>query len=323
MRCGRCNHCRECLRDGISYESGNIDDREDLLARLVKVFPQASGQILNEVHAYEIAPGRKVYATTAYDYIYKKLAKSFAPDVSVAMPHGTSIHGPQRADRASSRSLPNEAAAASSSNIAKVTLGTLTVTVNGESARFTDRQLDGNVHAEDQLLQQFEDYRKLDPKVDWKTAKINVTITNFFCGPGTTKKAKKYLSCLERMVALKTSLKIPKFHVYFKRPYGKNMAAHIKLLQAAGIEVSSYVDSENEVAYAHEFLDSSSDTEETPDLTYDEWMKQIDELTRARLRQPLDDLVGVDFQQLFEFAVTPEEAYDEVVLASFGLQPPQ
>jgi hypothetical protein len=299
--------------------NGGFTDRADLIDRLRDIFPpEAEGDIRRLVKDYTLVGGYPRQAVTVFNLIVNQLQGIYTPNFAVAQSGANSKHGAQIPTRVATGKLEDIEAANSAMKMGSVTLGTFNFWYGDASEQFTARQKDKDVHAEDNLLDQFADYRKLHPTIDWSEAKVNLTITNFFCGPDTTKKKNGRLSCLERIIALHAECEFKEFHVYFRRSYGQHMDEYIGLLQDAGIKVSRYVGQDQKKVYSNKLLDSASDSDD--DLpraasaggSFGYWQYRLGLLVRAGLGVDLADLPDIAFREYFDAGASPEDAYDEL-----------
>ncbi|MEH2067385.1 MAG: DUF4157 domain-containing protein, partial [Nostoc sp.] len=253
------------LQRKISYKKGRYRSREELKSALVTIFgTDAEKEIEKQITEAEKWK-QSVYTNYLFDNITKYLQKKgYEPNYAVSTEDSTGKHGPKLPDRPDRDTLESRPDAAMSAfNISSVTLGRITIWHPEGEIIFHDRNVDRNVHAEDGLIAQVNQYIK-ENDINPLECKVNLTINNFFCGPKTTKKGKGNTNCLDLILQLQSTYNFPDFHVYFQNTYGelKYMDESVERLKTAGIKVSSFTTSNDKPPYTNKILDPESGSEE-------------------------------------------------------------
>ena len=237
--------------------------REALTNALYAAFDADARPLIDKYVEGAVGAEWSITANMVFDQIVDLLAaKEIKPTHAVATVGSTSRHGPQLPTRASRTDRDDPKAAMSSFTFSSVTLARAVLSDGRVQINFHDRQVDANFHAEDGIIHQLEGYieRKGLGTRGWR---LNLTINNFFCSPGSTKKGKGHQSCLLEIIALQRKYRFERFHVYFKNTYGtaETMETAIRSLRKAGILVTAF-GLKDEKAYSNPLLDPASDSEE-------------------------------------------------------------
>lgn len=233
----------DIIQQKISYKRGDIKNEDELKGKIGMAYPSVHKDRINELIEFYKNEKDTYYGSQAFNYACQTLEKEgygkprfYSPSTGKQSTHGAQI--PFQIDERKSASPDS---VRNTFDFPSVTLARMSFIDVSQVFDFHARSHEKDLHAEDSLIEQLQQFIDENSSLDLTKVRLNLTINNFPCSEESTKKTDVTKNCLDKLIAFYKMYGFAGFHIYFTNAYGKNMQECIRRLQAENIKVTSFM----------------------------------------------------------------------------------